>query len=102
MMNLNQFIQEHRMSNNTYYLNRTLCDVLSEMRKCDKTRNYSYLAGLIEEAQSMGNRMESALSDVDDLIEMKNEWHELKTEIKLAREELSTLLPEEDDDGDDS
>ena len=44
-------------------LNRTLCGVLEEMREQYKTRNFAGLLGLIGEAQSMGNRMESALED---------------------------------------
>lgn len=48
-------------------VNRTLCGVLEEMRKAYETRNFSYLPGLIEEAQRMGNRMEAALSDKHDL-----------------------------------
>lgn len=47
----------------TYYLNRNLCEVFEEMRTMHKTRNYSYLLGLIEEAQTMGNRMEAGLDD---------------------------------------
>ena len=41
--------------------NRYLCDVLNEMRKCVKTLNFSYLLGLIEEAQTLGSRMEAKL-----------------------------------------
>jgi len=44
--------------------NRTLCSVLDEMRKCYETRNFAPLHGLIEEAQTYGNRMEAKLSDV--------------------------------------
>jgi hypothetical protein len=39
------------------YLNRTLCDVLDEMRKLNETRNYSSLQGLIEEAEQMSLRI---------------------------------------------
>lgn len=49
------------------YLNRTLCSVLEEMRALDKTKNYSPLLGLIEEAQSMGNRMEAAIENKRDI-----------------------------------
>lgn len=47
--------------------NRTICDVLEELRQCYKTRNFSYMPGLVEEAQSMANRMEAALWDQSDL-----------------------------------
>lgn len=58
------------------WINRTICDVLSEMRKCHETHNYAYLPGLIEEAQSMANRMEAALSDVKQIAEVSERWHE--------------------------
>ena len=64
------------------YVNRTLCDVLNEMRKACKTANYSYLPGLIEEAQSMGNRMEAALFDQKDIQSAHKYLKKLKKEIK--------------------
>ena len=67
-------------------LNRTLCDVLSEMRTCTETQNYSYLLGLIEEAQTMGNRMERAIWDQHDIERLRKEHKKLKREI----EELET------------
>jgi hypothetical protein len=39
----------------TYYLNRTLCDVLDYMRRCILTYNFASLMSLIEEAQIMCN-----------------------------------------------
>ena len=63
------------------YLNRTLCDVLQEMRVCNRVRNYSILTSLIEEAQIMGNRMESKL------YERKN-YYEL---CAILRKKLKTL-----------
>lgn len=35
-----------------YGINRYLCNVLEEMRKCIGTNNYSYLMDLTEEAES--------------------------------------------------
>ena len=35
-------------------VNRYLCSVLDEMRECNKSKNFSYLLGLIEEAQTLG------------------------------------------------
>ena len=40
---------------------RYICDVFQEMRDADKSKNFSYMKGLIEEAQSMANRMENRL-----------------------------------------
>ena len=75
--------------------NRLVCRVLDEMRDCSKTRNFSYLDGLIEEVQVLVNRMESKLmdqKDLDDLNERiresKSDLGRLKQSIKLAEEEL--------------
>ena len=62
--------------------NRTLCSVLDEMRKCCETGNYSYMPGLIEESQTLGNRMEAAIWDVHDLEQLRIQTKELKQEIK--------------------
>ena len=67
--------------------NRTLCDVLNEMRKANSTRNYSYLEGLIEEAQMMGNRMEASLYDKHDLRRAREELKAVRKKIKKLREE---------------
>jgi len=64
------------------YPNRTICDVLEEMRKLNKTRNYSALAGLIEEIQSMANKMEAALGDKKDVKLWTKKRASLKEEIK--------------------
>jgi predicted nucleic acid-binding Zn-ribbon protein len=74
-----------------YYLNRTLCDVLEEMRKLNDTRNYGALIGLIEEAQSMGNRMEASLRNVRDIKRMEAQWRELRKEINELEEKAKTL-----------
>ncbi len=74
------------------YPNRTLCDVLSEMRKCRKTLNFSYLLGLIEETQSIGNRMESALADVADLKAAQDKLSKIRKEIKVAQKERDNLV----------
>ena len=63
-------------------VNRTICDVFKEMRTCLKTNNFSYLAGLIEEAQTMANRMEESLYDQHDLRYAKKEYKKLKKEIE--------------------
>jgi hypothetical protein len=50
---------------------RYICDILQEMRTCHENRNYSYLPGLIEEAQCLANRMEQAIETYD---EVGSEW----------------------------
>lgn len=73
------------------YLNRTLCDVLAEMRKCHETRNYSYLLALIEEAQSMGNKMEAGLGDKKDLEYRQAKVITIKKEIKKLEKKRDKL-----------
>lgn len=62
--------------------NRTVCSVLSEMRECTKTQNYSYLLGLIEEVQTLVNRMEASLFDKKDMKYDIERHRKLKKEIK--------------------
>ena len=67
------------------YLNRTICSVFEEMRSCNETKNYSYLLGLIEEAQSMANKMESKIDlikDFEDLQEQCKNLVERKYNLK--------------------
>lgn len=80
-------------------MNRTLCSVLQEMRKAYKTRNFSYLPGLIEEAQSMGNRMEAGLSDKHNIEYYADEERKARRELKKVQKrlkELNLYLPEEE------
>ena len=60
------------------YLNRTICGVFEEMRSCNETKNYSYLLGLIEEAQSMANKMESKIDLIKDFEDLKDKYKELE------------------------
>lgn len=68
--------------------NRTLCNVLQEMRTCCKTKNFSYLEGLIEEAQTLANRMEAALWDQKEFLRTQKKHKKLKAEVKLMQEQL--------------
>ena len=71
--------------------NRLLCAVLDEMRECVKTLNFSYLPGLIEEAQSLGNRMESHLYDIKDFNRLNKDIKDLKKEKKKLKEEVEEV-----------
>jgi len=71
--------------------NRTLCNVLEEMRVAYKTRNFSYLLGLIEEAQVMGNRMEAGLWDQNDLETAREEVKRLNKIIEKLKKERESL-----------
>tara|TARA_R110000823_G_C15804111_1_gene487497 strand:- start:551 stop:760 length:210 start_codon:yes stop_codon:yes gene_type:complete len=66
--------------------NRYLCSVLDEMRECTKTLNFSYLSGLIEEAQTLGSRMEAKLYDIKDFERLRDNIKELKKEKKKLEE----------------
>lgn len=71
--------------------NRTICDTLEAMRKCHETRNFSYLMGLIEEAQNHANRMEAALWDQRDLTYLREELSDLKKEKKQLEAKIKEL-----------
>lgn len=70
----------------SYGPNRTLCDVLNEIRKLDQTKNYSSLLSLIEEVQVLANRMEAALGDYHDYNAMLREKKKLKEELKSLKD----------------
>jgi len=70
-------------------LNRYLCDVLEEMEACIKTNNFSTLQSLIEEARTMGKRMEAKLADEKDWRELKEQISEKKLELRTLRSELA-------------
>ena len=71
--------------------NQTICSVLEEMRMCSKTANYSYLPGLVENAQALANHMESALDDKRDLISYNEDRHRLRKEILKLKKEKNKL-----------
>ena len=71
--------------------NRLLCAVLDEMRDCVKTTNFSYLPGLIEEAQSLGNRMEAHLYEIKDYNRLHKDIKDLKKEKKKLKEEVEEV-----------
>ncbi len=72
-------------------VNRMLCSVFDEMRECTKTLNFSYLMGLIEEAQTLGNRMEAKLYDMKD-------YEQLHQDIKDLKKKKTKLEAEVGDD----
>ena len=68
--------------------NRYLCSVLEEMRECTRTLNFSYLLGLIEEAQSLASRMESKLYDIKDFDRLHEDIRDLKKKKKNLEMEV--------------
>lgn len=73
----------HAPSQNCSGWNRTLCDVLKEMRACYDTRNFAPLMGLIEEAQTYGNRMEAKLYDVRNYENLKKRYKALQKKVAV-------------------
>lgn len=71
--------------------NRTVCDALKEIRALNEARNYGCLLGLVEEVQSMVNRMEAALYDQADLRFAHKELKRLNAEIEKLKEEKVAL-----------
>ena len=72
----------------SYGLNRYVCDVLAEMRTCMETRNFAILPSIIEETQTMVNRMEMALGDMKDLRALKDEISTKKEELKKIEDKI--------------
>ena len=78
--------------------NRSMCQVLEEMRRCYKTRNFSYLLGLIEEAQSLAERMESSLYDKKDYTRLQRKIKFLKKQRDKIVDEIAEKTGKEQDD----
>ena len=74
-----------------YGLNRYVCDVLDEMRTSVKTLNFAMIPSLIEEVQTMANRMEMALSDLKDLKLLKEEIVDKKEELEALQAQIKNL-----------
>ena len=71
--------------------NRLLCTVFDEMRDCVKTLNFSYLLGLIEEAQSLGSRMEAHLHDINDFNRLHKDIKALEKKKKKLKQEVEEM-----------
>ena len=76
--------------------NRYICQVLEEMRACYKTYNFGAIAGLIEEAQSMANRMEAALEDQRDFDRYREQCKDLRKERDKLGDEVDKLREEKE------
>jgi predicted RNase H-like nuclease (RuvC/YqgF family) len=71
--------------------NRFYCTVIDEMRACYKTRNFSIIMGLLEELQSIGNRMEAKCGDISEYNSYLDQVKELKREIKELKRKRNKL-----------
>ena len=76
------------MQYENYGLNRYICTVLDEMRKCVTIRHFSVLPSLIEEAQILVNRMEGKLYDIKDLEILHTKIKEKKLELKTLEKDI--------------
>ena len=70
---------------------RYICDVLYEMRACTKTLNFSYLIGMIEELQTLANRMEERLYEMKVFEYLHEEIRALKKKKKKLEKEVAAL-----------
>jgi uncharacterized protein Yka (UPF0111/DUF47 family) len=68
-----------------------VCDVLEEMRTSVKTLNFAMIPSLIEELQTMVNRMEMALEDMKDLKGLKDEIVDKKEELETLKDEIRKI-----------
>jgi len=73
---------------------RYVCSVLDEMRDMVKTLRFDRCLGLIEEAQTMVNRMEARLYEMSDKESYEQRCRELKREKKEIYRELEDLREE--------
>lgn len=71
--------------------NRTLCSILEDIRTMHKTRNFAGLLGAIEEIQWAGNRMEAAIADAKDVMELKKERSKLRAEVNDLKQQVEKL-----------
>lgn len=76
----------------------SLCSILDHMRSCHKTRDYSRLPALIEDAQFVGDRMEDALSSVESLKKLTEARSKLKKQVKKLEKKLEALSSENNND----
>lgn len=86
------------------YPNRLVCSVLEEMRKqleqLDEhniDRYKSIHAMMIEEAQTMVNRMEEGLENGEDITRLQKKRNELNKEVNTLKEERDKLKGEKSD-----
>jgi len=73
------------------YPNRTLCEVLQDMRECYKTYNFSPMLALIEEVQILGNRMEAGLSDQSNIRDLNEKRSKMNQELNKLQQKLDKM-----------
>lgn len=92
---------KHDLDSNVRYNlgpHRHFCTVLEEMRACFKTYNFGAMQGLMEELQSIGNRMESGLEAMDDYNTLREKMKAMARKYTALKREAKALSKEDDDD----
>ena len=83
--------------------NRYVCSVLDEMRECLKVwygqSSKRHMAALIEEAQTLVNRMEAGLQDIKGHESLLEKRRKLKKEIKKLKQAKAELEDDDSEDG---
>lgn len=89
----------------SYGPNRYVCSALEEMRDQLKLLNHFTIgrykkvtALMIEEVQTLVNRMESALGDWDDLQKLTDKRRKLKIEVRALEAKKGWLSPDDKDE----
>lgn len=75
---------------------RLICDVLEEMRGAVKHLHIALIPGLIEEAQTLANRMENALGLEDTIEKVEQDICKLKDAKRALRREVKALIKQRD------
>ena len=81
-----------------------MCEVLNEMRKSFESRNFAGLLGLVEEVQTMGNRMEAAIEEKrkyqqyhEDAKLKYDEYEKFRKKVNKLKEEIKELEERRDE-----
>ena len=72
-------------------VSRYVCSVLDEMRTAIKVGRIDMLAGLIEEAQTLVNRMEAKLEDYQSMGYDLDRGREYRKKLRVLRREADQL-----------
>lgn len=78
-------------------INRFVCSVLKEMRKAVKVGRIDMLDGLIEEVQTLVNRMESKLEDYSDLGYDLEKGRDFRRKLRVLVKQADEIEKEMDD-----
>ena len=68
-----------------------LVDIKTEMMLCIQNNSYAKFSGLIEQWQTLGNRLEAILWDQTDVKSLRDDIKKLKKEIEKLEEKKEEL-----------